>query len=60
MSTDIVNLNTQVNNQQKKAIHLKYILDQEKQFIDLNNKLHPTGTLTTTLPKPTREENPYV
>ena len=53
---------TQVNNQQKKAWMkiLKYILDQEKQSIDVNKSENPTGTLTMIFHKHAEEANTYV
>ena len=35
-------------------------LDQSKRSIGVNNQLHPTGTLSTTLHNPMGEANPYV
>ena len=51
-------------NQQSKSwswsMNFKYILDQQKQPIDLNKYEHPTGTLAKKILNPAGEENPYV
>ena len=36
------------------------VLEQEKQSIEVNKSVHPTGTLATTFHKPVGEENTYV
>ena len=53
---------TQVNNKQNKACANNFndILDQQKQFIDVNKQLQSAVTLTTTPQKPTGKEHPYV
>ena len=35
------------------------ILDQSNKWIEVNKSAHPSGTLATTVQKPTEETNPY-
>ena len=54
--------NTLVKNQQIKSFEKKFkdILDQEKQLVNFNKKLHPIGTLVMNFHTPAEEANMYV
>ena len=62
MSADTVNEKYIGQQSTKKFLvdEIEGYLDKSKQSIDVNNNLHPTGTLATTLLKPAGEENLYV